>query len=124
MNSCSGSALSSRRSISNCRPRFQVVIRTNSAAPASTGKAPPCSTLGRLAAKNSESTSRKLSISGTATSGDQRHSRSITTLISTVVQSMVPVTATPYAEASAPEDSKPITSSTTATIRAQLTPAM
>ncbi|MCY1450767.1 hypothetical protein D9M71_675970 [compost metagenome] len=67
----------------------------NRTVPAITGNTPPCSTFGRLAAKNRLSTSRKLSISGTATSGDQRHSSSITTLSSTVVQSMVPVTATP-----------------------------
>ncbi len=37
---------------------------------------------------------------------------------------MVPVTATPYAEASAAEDSKPSTSSTTPTISAQFTMPM
>ncbi len=119
-----GSTLSPRRSTRISRPRFQVVMRTNSPIPAITGKAPPSKIFGTLAAKNRLSTRRKPSRIGSVTSNGQRHRRSITTENSSVVISMVPVTATPYAEASAPDDLKPSTSSTTPTISAQFTAPM
>ncbi|KAF1067926.1 MAG: hypothetical protein GAK45_01532 [Pseudomonas citronellolis] len=95
MNSGSGSEPSSRRSTSSSRPRFQVVIRMNRPIPATTGKAPPETTLGRLAEKNSASTSSIMQKNGMASHSGHFHSRQITTPISRVVTSMVPVTATP-----------------------------
>ncbi|MNP23458.1 hypothetical protein D3C76_1161680 [compost metagenome] len=76
-------------------PRFHVVISTNSAIPASTGNAPPCTTLGTLAANNRPSTNRKPSNTGTASTGGHFHSSSMTVDTNRVVISMVPVTATP-----------------------------
>ncbi|MCY1296811.1 hypothetical protein D9M70_462220 [compost metagenome] len=95
MNSGSGSAVSSRRSTTICLPRFQVVIRVNSRAPAITGKAPPWKIFGTLAAKNRLSTKRKPSSTGMASQRGVFHSSSITTDTSRVLISMVPVTATP-----------------------------
>ncbi|MNE19624.1 hypothetical protein D3C80_1127120 [compost metagenome] len=95
MNSGNGRLPSSRRSTRICLPRFQVVIRTNRTIPASTGKAPPCTTFGTLAAKNRPSTKRKPNRIGTASSGGHFHSSNITVDTSKVVINMVPVTATP-----------------------------
>ncbi|MNN54759.1 hypothetical protein D3C81_1695930 [compost metagenome] len=63
--------------------------------PATTGKAPPWKILAMLAAKNRLSTSRKPSSSGIASARGIFHSSSITAATSSVVISMVPVTATP-----------------------------
>ncbi|MCY1428878.1 hypothetical protein D9M71_447770 [compost metagenome] len=95
MNSSSGSELSSSRSTMILRPRFQVVIKTNSAKPAITGNAPPWRTFGALAAKYRLSTSRKASSIGTANQRGALHCNSTTAEASSVVISMVPVTATP-----------------------------
>ncbi|MDT4884435.1 hypothetical protein FQZ97_1205760 [compost metagenome] len=76
-------------------PRFHVVIRTNRITPAITGKAPPWRIFGTLALKNSPSTSRKPSSSGTASQRGTRQSSSITAETSRVSISMVVVTATP-----------------------------
>ncbi|MNP49635.1 hypothetical protein D3C76_1438340 [compost metagenome] len=91
----SGKPPSSIRSTSNCLPRFQVVISTNSAIPAMTGNAPPWTIFGTLAAKYTPSTSRKPSRIGTASTGGHFHSSSITADTRILVISMVPVTATP-----------------------------
>ncbi|MNJ57390.1 hypothetical protein D3C77_529770 [compost metagenome] len=95
INSGSGRLPSSRRSTRICLPRFQVVISTNKAIPANTGKAPPCTIFGTLAAKNRPSTSKNPSSTGTASTGGHFHSKSITVDTNSVVISMVPVTATP-----------------------------
>ena len=63
--------------------------------PAMTGKAPPWITLGRLAAKNRLSTASITQKNGTPSHSGHFHRRQITTPISRVVISMVPVTATP-----------------------------
>ncbi|MNP80220.1 hypothetical protein D3C76_1782510 [compost metagenome] len=76
-------------------PRFQVVINTNSAIPAITGKAPPWTIFGTLAAKYRPSTSRKPNNTGTARIGGHFHSSNMTADTRIVVMSMVPVTATP-----------------------------
>jgi hypothetical protein len=91
----SGSPPSSRRSINSSLPRFQVVIRMNNTIPANTGKAPPWTIFGTLAAKNSPSTNRNPISTGTASTGGHFHSSSITADTRMVVISMVPVTATP-----------------------------
>ncbi|MNJ57955.1 hypothetical protein D3C77_535660 [compost metagenome] len=95
MNNGSGKADSSRRSTMILRPRFQVVMRMNSAIPAITGNAPPWKIFGALAAKYRLSTSRKPSNSGTASQRGVFHNSSTTAAESNVVISMVPVTATP-----------------------------
>lgn len=95
MNTESGSEPSSRRSTSSWRPRFQVDIRMKMTIPAMTGKAPPWITLGRLAAKNRLSTASITQKNGTPSHSGHFHRRQITTPISRVVISMVPVTATP-----------------------------
>ncbi|MCY1446697.1 hypothetical protein D9M71_632800 [compost metagenome] len=91
----SGNAVSSRRSIRIRLPLFQVVISTNRITPATTGKAPPWRIFGTLAPKNSPSTIRSPSSSGTASQRGARHNRSITAETSRVSISMVVVTATP-----------------------------
>ncbi|MNP19624.1 hypothetical protein D3C76_1121620 [compost metagenome] len=91
----SGSPPSSRRSTRTCLPRFQVVMSTNRTIPAMTGKAPPWTIFGTLAAKNRPSTKRKPSNTGTARTGGHFHNSSMTAETRMVVISIVPVTATP-----------------------------
>ncbi|MNC78833.1 hypothetical protein D3C75_1311470 [compost metagenome] len=67
----------------------------NSARPAITGNAPPWRIFGALAAKYRLSTSRNASSIGTASQRGAFHSNSTTAEASSVVISMVPVTATP-----------------------------
>ncbi|MDT4886125.1 hypothetical protein FQZ97_1224390 [compost metagenome] len=90
-----GRAVSSRRSMRMRLPLFQVVIRTKRMTPAITGKAPPWKIFGTLALKNSTSTNRNPSSSGTASQRGTRQSSSMTAETSRVSISMVVVTATP-----------------------------
>ena len=80
------------------------------AAAAASGNQPPSSTFTRFAPKNEASTTRKSTVRGCAFQRGQRHRSRMTRWKRSVVMIIVPVTAMPYAAASAKDDLKPRTS--------------
>jgi hypothetical protein len=116
-----GSELAAIRFASKTRPLFQVVITMKTAAAIASGNQPPRGILSRLADQNETSTARKNPVTSRAAGRPHRHLSRATTKNSTVVTTIVVVTATPYAAARLLEDRKPSTSPMHASISAQLT---
>ncbi len=87
------------RSLTIMRPLYQVISRKNSNAPMPSGSQPPSSTFSRLAPKKPRSTVMNTPMISATSSLFQFHTFTITTQASTVVITMVAVTAIPYAAA-------------------------
>jgi hypothetical protein len=92
-------------------PRYQVVMMRRTTPTTASGTQPPRWILTMFAPKNARSTARKPPASAPARHGDQRHRGRAITQTSIVVTAIVPVTATPYAAASALDDRKSTTRS-------------
>ena len=108
----SSMASDSSRWPSNSRPRFQVVSRMNTTRPKASGNQPPSGIFTILAKKKPKSITRKGIAPTKARSGLHFQSRTATATASTLVISIVPVTAIPYAAARLEEDPKPMTNPT------------
>src|ERR1700680_3018225 len=102
------------RSMSVSRPRCQVVITVNNAAPASRGNHPPSSTLLTLLDTKTASTMASGPITTAVVSGFQCHKQWVMKYMSSVVRSIVDATAMPYADARLSDDLKNTTRNTTA----------
>ena len=120
MNGASPIASCPSLSCSTSRPRFQVVSTAKTARPKASGNQPPAKILSELAEKNARSISTKGRTQQSASAGFHPHWSRATTKTSTLVMSMVPVTAMPYAAARLLDEPKPITSAITATSSSQL----
>src|SRR6187200_3794252 len=101
MKSSSGNARAVMRSATSFLPVFHVVINVKRSAPITRGSQPPWSTFTRLAPKSDRSTARKITATQ-ITAGLGHFQRSMATTDSnTVVMTIVPETAIPYAAARA-----------------------
>ena len=109
---------------SRARPRFQVVISRYTPRPTTIGNQPPSSILMTLALKKATSTSRSAAVSARARQRGHFHRSHAMVWSRSVVVSIVPVTATPYAAARLLECRKPTTSVTQPSHRAQFTSGM
>ncbi len=83
------------RARTNWRPLCHVISRKNTAPPSISGNHPPSRIFSRLAAKNAMSTTRKPRLTSVTSTGFQRQTERITTAASTVVMTIVVVTAIP-----------------------------
>jgi hypothetical protein len=83
------------RSPMSWRPRCQVVISVNIAAPMSSGNQPPSSTFTALAEKNTMSTRKKKPVAATHSGSGSRQAWRMTKKVMTVVIVMSSVTAMP-----------------------------
>ena len=89
--------------------------------PNASGTQPPSMTLRRFALRNMRSTNRKGRMSAAVATSDQRHTFQTTMNAITPVTTIVPVTAMPYAEASALEERNSATSKSTPMRRNEFT---
>jgi hypothetical protein len=83
------------RSASSMRPRVQVVMSVNIAAPMSSGNQPPSSTFTALAAKKTRSTTKKKPVAARHSDSGSRQPQRTTKKVMTVVIVMSMVTAMP-----------------------------
>ena len=91
------------------RPRRQVIMTANTTAPSASGNQPPSSTLCSAAAKNaSVDHGRRSPWRARRATADSASRSGRTKKVRSVVTSIVPITATPYAEASRDELPNPI----------------
>src|SRR6202030_2468643 len=113
----SGTAWLANRASTNRRPARQVVMIVNTTIPITSGNQPPLGILSAFEPNNARSTvmigTRTTAIVGHC----QRQTPRMTVAASTVVMLIVPVTANPYAEASALELWNPKTKARTANTR-------
>src|SRR5688500_13454263 len=113
-NSLSGSARAAKRSATSRRPVLHVVMNVKRIVATASVTHPPCSSFKAFAPKNARSIVRKRSMTASAACLGQRQRSIITMYNSNTVMTIVSVTAIPYADATAPDDPKPITMSTVA----------
>ena len=121
MKSSSGNARAVMRSATSFLPVFHVVIIVKSSAPITRGSQPPCRIFTRLAPKSEISTARKISATPITAGFGHFHRSMATTDSNSVVMTIVPVTAIPYAAARALDDWKPMVMSTVQMARNQFT---
>ena len=103
------------------RPRRQVRMTVNASTAMASGNHAPSTNLTRFALRNARSMPRNTSATGHTSCGAMRHRSSAKMMIRIPLISMVPVTATPYATPSAPEEPKCRTVAMTARNNARFT---
>ena len=113
-NSLRGIAFSVNLSVTNSRPRFQVSINVNTAAPSTSGNQPPCMIFSVLAENKSTSIARKKPVASSAGKSRYFQPKCSTKNVRIVVVTIVPVTAMPYAALNFDDDPKPTTANNTA----------
>src|ERR1700712_4555288 len=120
MNVPNGTASSSRLPSATARPRRQESINISDTAPTNNGNQPPAGILCALAETNVVSIDRNSPATGITATNGQPHTLCATIVTSSVVTSMSPATAIPYALARESELRNPNTSPRTATASSQL----